>query len=66
MTPLYVPPELEPFRALDKTIYALGRPNLWDPDQAVPPDHEASQPRQGVCPGPQTPLVYLPDLMRSN
>jgi uncharacterized protein with NAD-binding domain and iron-sulfur cluster len=35
--PLYVPPEYEPFRNIDRELYSLGRPNLWDPDQAVPP-----------------------------
>jgi uncharacterized protein with NAD-binding domain and iron-sulfur cluster len=34
--PLYVPPEFEPFRDIDAELYRLGRPNLWDPDQAVP------------------------------
>jgi uncharacterized protein with NAD-binding domain and iron-sulfur cluster len=35
--PLYVPPEYEPFRNIDRELYQLGRPNLWDPDQAAPP-----------------------------
>jgi len=34
---LYVPPEFEPFRAVDAVNYRLGRPNAFDPDQAPPP-----------------------------
>jgi len=34
---LYVPPEFEPFRALDREAWRAGRPNPWDPDQTPPP-----------------------------
>jgi uncharacterized protein with NAD-binding domain and iron-sulfur cluster len=34
--PLYVPPEYQLFRDLDKHRYAARQPNLFDPDQAVP------------------------------
>jgi uncharacterized protein with NAD-binding domain and iron-sulfur cluster len=34
--PLYVPPEFEPFRDIDAELYALGQPNMFDPDRAAP------------------------------
>jgi uncharacterized protein with NAD-binding domain and iron-sulfur cluster len=33
---LYVPPEFEPFRALDRGRYRRGLPHLFDPDQQAP------------------------------
>jgi uncharacterized protein with NAD-binding domain and iron-sulfur cluster len=33
---LYVPPEFEPVRLIDRQLYALGQPNLFDPDHARP------------------------------
>src|SRR5205807_5127485 len=30
--PLYVPPEYEPWRAIDRDRYRMGQPNLWDPE----------------------------------
>lgn len=33
---LYVPPEYESFRSIDRELYRQGRPNPWDPDQAAP------------------------------
>ena len=34
--PLYVPPEYEPWRAIDRDRYRQRLPNLFDPDQAAP------------------------------
>jgi uncharacterized protein with NAD-binding domain and iron-sulfur cluster len=34
--PLYVPPEFEPFRAIDLQRYRRGLPNALDPDRAAP------------------------------
>jgi uncharacterized protein with NAD-binding domain and iron-sulfur cluster len=34
---LEVPPEYEPVRALDRVLYAQGRPNAFDPDRMAPP-----------------------------
>lgn len=34
--PLYVPPEFEPFREVDRDLYRRGRPNAWDPDPVAP------------------------------
>jgi uncharacterized protein with NAD-binding domain and iron-sulfur cluster len=34
---LHVPPEYEPFRAIDREAWLAGRPNPWDPDQTPPP-----------------------------
>jgi uncharacterized protein with NAD-binding domain and iron-sulfur cluster len=36
LSPLYVPPEFEPFRELDRARYSAGQPNVFDPDQAAP------------------------------
>jgi uncharacterized protein with NAD-binding domain and iron-sulfur cluster len=33
---LYVPPEYEPFRSIDRTRYQQRLPNMFDPDQAAP------------------------------
>ena len=33
---LLVPPEYEPFRAVDRERYRAGLPNAFDPDRAAP------------------------------
>ena len=36
LSSLYVPPEYEPLRQLDRARYAARQPNMFDPDQAEP------------------------------